>query len=303
MPVQLGSWLYLFVVGFAYDLAALLYFAGPMVLYLWLVPTRAYVARPLRTVLGALCLVYVYVLLFVAAAEWLFWDEFGSRFNFVAVDYLVYSREVLSNIRDSYPVGKLLSLLGLIAALIVYLTRGIWSPCDSGSRFRDRTAVTLVWLVLTVAVTGFLDSADKNRSSNAFVNELAGNGIYEFFSAYRNNQLDYERLYRTLPDAEAFSKVRTLLQTPDARFIDNDQHDIARAISASGPERHLNVVLISVESLSGEFLATFGNTKNITPNLDKLASKSLFFSSLYASGTRTVRGLEALVAVGSADAG
>jgi phosphoglycerol transferase MdoB-like AlkP superfamily enzyme len=286
--------LYLFVVGFAYDLVALLYFAWPLVLYLWLVPQRAYSSRPLRAVLGAVCLVYLYVLLFVAAAEWLFWDEFGSRFNFIAVDYLVYSREVLSNIRDSYPVGKLLSLLGVIAAAIVYATRRVWRPRDEGSRLRDRTVVTVVWLLLTVLVTVLVDGVDKNRTSNAYVNELAGDGIYEFFSAYRNNQLDYERLYRTLPDAEAFAKVRTLLQTPEARFLNDDPHDIARAITASGPEQHLNVVLISVESLSGEFLTTFGNTKNITPHLDALVSESLFFSNLYASGTRTVRGLEAL---------
>ena len=294
VPAQLTSWGYLFVVGFAYDLIALLYFALPLVLYLWLVPRRAYLARPLRVLLGAVCLVYLYILLFVAAAEWIFWDEFGSRFNFVAVDYLVYSREVLSNIRDSYPVGKLLTLLLLIAAAIVFVTRGLWQPRDGGSRFRDRTAVTVVWLLLTVGVTVLVDSVDKNRTSNAYINELAGDGIYEFFSAYRNNQLDYERLYRTLPDAEASSKVRALLLTPEAHFLNSDPYDIARVIEAPAPERHLNVVLVSVESLSGEFLTTFGGSKNITPNLDALVSKSLFFSNLYASGTRTVRGLEAL---------
>jgi phosphoglycerol transferase MdoB-like AlkP superfamily enzyme len=56
----------------------------------------------------------------------------------------------------------------------------------------------------------------------------------------------------------------------------------------------MNVVLISVESLSADFLGTFGNTQHITPNLDSLAGHSLLFTNLYATGTRTVRGLEAL---------
>jgi phosphoglycerol transferase MdoB-like AlkP superfamily enzyme len=60
------------------------------------------------------------------------------------------------------------------------------------------------------------------------------------------------------------------------------------------PEQHLNVVLISVESLSGDYLREFGDRKNLTPNLDRLANESLFFEHLYANGTRTVRGLEAL---------
>ena len=294
VPVRPASWLYLFVVGAGYDVLAFIYFAWPMVLLLWLTPDRIYASRPLRVILALLAGALLYILMFVAAAEWLFWDEFGSRFNFIAVDYLVYSREVIGNIRASYPVGKLLTLFGVIAAAAVYFTRRAWLPRDGGSRFGARTAVTLTWLALTLGATVLFDSEDKNRSDNAYVNELAGNGIYEFFSAYRNNELDYERLYRKLPDATAFSKVRDMLRTPESRAIVTDPHDIARQIENQGPEKHLNVVLISVESLSGEFLSAFGNTKGITPNLDALADKSLFFTNLYASGTRTVRGLEAL---------
>ena len=54
------------------------------------------------------------------------------------------------------------------------------------------------------------------------------------------------------------------------------------------------MVLISVESLSAEFMAAYGNTEGITPFLDSLAQKSIFLTNLYATGNRTVRGLEAL---------
>lgn len=294
VPVDLGSWLYVFVVGLAYDLVAFVYFAWPLVLFLWLMPRRAYNARPTAVILAGLCLLLVYVLLFVAAAEWLFWDEFGARFNFIAVDYLVYSREVIGNIRASYPVGKVLVVIGLVAATIVFATRRWWHARDDGSSMRARSGVTLAWLVLTVLFAFVVDSEYKNRTPNAFVNELAGNGIYEFFSAYRNNELDYDRFYRTLPTATAFADLRRLLKTPEARFLGEDPHDISRAIENPGPEKKLNVVLISVESLSGELISAFGNTKGITPNLDALVAQSLFFTNLYASGTRTVRGLEAL---------
>ncbi len=55
-----------------------------------------------------------------------------------------------------------------------------------------------------------------------------------------------------------------------------------------------NIVLITVESLSADFMTRYGNQNHITPNLDRLVSKSLVFDSLYACGNRTVRGLEAL---------
>jgi phosphoglycerol transferase MdoB-like AlkP superfamily enzyme len=294
VPRDIASWIYLFVVGSFYDAVAFVYFAWPLLLLLWLVPRRMYRSVPLRVLVALLAFALVYVLLFVVAAEWLFWDEFESRFNFIAVDYLVYSREVIGNIRASYPVGTLLSLLGIVAAAVVFVTRRAWMPVDAASTFRARSAVVLAWLVLTVAVTVFVDGEQKNRSDNAYVNELAGNGIYEFFSAYRNNELDYERFYKTLPDDAAFSDVRRLLRTPESRAVGSGPYDISREISNPGPEKHLNVVLISVESLSGEFLNALGGTKNLTPNLDALASQSLFFTNLYASGTRTVRGLEAL---------
>ncbi|MDH5573073.1 MAG: LTA synthase family protein [Gammaproteobacteria bacterium] len=54
------------------------------------------------------------------------------------------------------------------------------------------------------------------------------------------------------------------------------------------------MVLITVESLSAEYLTHFGNKQNLTPQLNKLAKESLLFTNLYATGTRTVRGLEAL---------
>ena len=53
-------------------------------------------------------------------------------------------------------------------------------------------------------------------------------------------------------------------------------------------------MLISIESLSSEFLSHHGNTQKITPFLDSLADQSLMFTQLYATGNRTVRGLEAL---------
>ena len=52
--------------------------------------------------------------------------------------------------------------------------------------------------------------------------------------------------------------------------------------------------MITIESFSAEFMTAFGNKENLTPNLDKMAEQSIFFTNLYATGTRTIRGMEAL---------
>ncbi|HET6805693.1 MAG TPA: sulfatase-like hydrolase/transferase [Frateuria sp.] len=295
VPASPLYWLYAFGVGACYDLVTLLYVAWPLLLFLWLVPRRIYVSRVGQGLLYLLAFLLMYGLLFVAASEFVFWGEFGVRFNFIAVDYLVYTTEVIGNIRESYPIGLWMSLIGLLALAIVWLGRRWLRTRDTGSRFLRRGKVVLGWLVLTVVSVFAVSGTLKDRSENMYVNELAGNGIYQFFAAFRSNHLDYARFYRTLPDDVAFGRVRSSLQTPDATYLSDDAHDLTRAIRNPGPEKHLNVVLISVESLSADFLKTFGASHGeITPHLDALANDSLFFDNVYANGTRTVRGLEAL---------
>ena len=342
-------WLYAFGVGLGYDLVAFVYFAWPLVLFLWLVPSRSgrlagwlrwllyalamiallavclgflrwryhanwktawpvllpflyvlplaaftYASRVGQWALRSLCLALLLVLLFASASGLVFWNEFSTRFNFIAVDYLVYTQEVIGNIEESYPVGLWLGLLALTGLVVVVSTRRHLRTADDDSRFGRRSLVVAGWLVLTVAVTAGVSADMKNVTGNTYVNALAGNGIYEFFAAFRNENLDFHRFYRTLPDARAYAIVRRLMQTPSSEFVDDDPHDLTRIVRNPGREEDLNVVLITVESLSAGYMGAFGNPGGLTPSLDRLASQSLFFDQVYANGTRTVRGLEAV---------
>ena len=130
--------------------------------------------------------------------------------------------------------------------------------------------------------------------------ELAKNGVWSLFAAFRNNQLDYDQFYPTLPVDEAFRRVRAELAADGSEPLGADPRDTLRFVRAPkpGPELRPNVIQITVESLSAEFLGCYGSPvyqpKNLTPNLDRLARESLWFSRCYAGGTRTVRGMEAL---------
>lgn len=292
VPASPGLWLYAFGVGLGYDLLAFVYFAWPLVLLLWLLPAGWLLRRRGRLPVGALCLLLLFALLFVAVAEWTFWDEFQARFNFIAVDYLVYTTEVIGNIRESYPVGWILAALAGAALAMFFPTRRWRQPRRDDAGFALRSLVAGAWLALSL-LGGWLVSGDmKDRTANTYVNELAGNGIYQFFAAYRSASLDYPRYYRTVPIDEAWAQVRAQVATPDATFF--GPTGIARRIHNPAPERRMNVVLISVESLSAEFSGTYGRKESLTPNLDALTPRSLLFSDLWATGTRTVRGLEAL---------
>jgi phosphoglycerol transferase MdoB-like AlkP superfamily enzyme len=287
----LGIW----VLGLFYDLVNASYFLIPISIYLWLIPQKLYIKQWHRFILYGVFFLCTFILLFNAVSEWFFWDEFNTRFNFIAVDYLVYTTEVLGNIQQSYPITWIIVGLTVVAvALLIFLRRYIKATNVYPMRMKKRSMWALILFVIPIIFFFTVTNQYRQFSSNAYVNELAGNGMYELFAAYRNNELDYKQFYKTLSDEESFKQIKTLLQTPEGKYVSNEPFEIARAVTHGGPEKKLNVVLISVESLSADFLATFGNQQGITPFMDSLAQHSMLFTNLYATGTRTVRGLEAL---------
>lgn len=56
------------------------------------------------------------LLLFGAVSEFTFWIECKNRLNFIALDFLIYTSEVIGKIRESYPVMSALTIIGFAAA-------------------------------------------------------------------------------------------------------------------------------------------------------------------------------------------
>lgn len=281
----------IFVVGLVYDTINAGYFTIPFVVYVWFMPDKLFRKKIYRTLLFLFFYLSCVILLVNASAEFFFWDEFNTRFNFIAVDYLIYTTEVIGNINQSYPVAWIvLAVLGISFIISYILKHGLLVHTDQPIRIRQRTTPAMMTLAFPLLSFIFIDNSLHHFSNNTFVNELAGNGMYELFSAYRNNELDYAQFYPHIKDEDAIDQIRTAL----AGGPDINNNSIAHYITNDGEEKKMNVVLISIESLSAEYLSLFGNTKQLTPFLDSLSKQSLTFTNLYATGTRTVRGLEAL---------
>lgn len=279
-----GMWL----VGTGFDLVALSFALLPVALFDLLLPRR----WP-RLALGARAFaltVILFSLFFNITSEMIFWGEFGARFNFIAVDYLVYTHEVFDNIMQSYPVVPLCGGFLAAALLVVWFTRRELAASNTVGRLA-RVAV-LGGALLVALLSWSLWPLERSQvSGNQFVNELAANGYYTLFHAYRHNELDYARYYTTLPEAEI---QQTLARLDVAPGIYGHAPNPEVLVATSGSSKPRNVVLITVESLSADYLGQYGNPKSLSPNLDRIAKESLSFTNLYAAGTRTVRGLEAL---------
>ncbi len=285
----------IYAVGFFFDCVTFTYFAIPLVLISIILPDRVFNSTFFRACAYTAGFVFTYLMLFNVVAEYTFFDEFATRFNFIAVDYLIYTNEVIRNIRESYPVNAILGVLLLLNVFAFLPVKKLLSLSFSHkSTIGGRLKIGGVFLLLPILSFFAVDLSFTQISPNNYADELSGNGIYDLFSAFRNNELDFNKFYVTRKDKEVLAHLRRLLQEKSSRFVSNDGPSVSRLVQAGGAEKRLNIVLVVEESLSAEYLTSFGNDKGLTPNLDRLAKESLFFTHLYATGTRTVRGLEAL---------
>lgn len=283
-----------FATGLWFDLATLAYAIAPALLFAALLPDRWRGTRLAAAARRGLFVAALALLLLGGVAEFIFWDEFTTRFNFIAVDYLIYTGEVLGNIRQSYPVPAILGAIALAALTIAWLlSRRVEFPAHPLGAAK-RLALALAAIALPVASFLAADVDQMRGGADEHAKELSGNGLFTLAAAMRRNELDYERFYRTIPQAEADRILHDLgverLTRTGAIEVDDFEP------SQLGPLQRAprNVVLVSVESLSAEFLGAYGNTKGLTPRMDQLAREGLLFENVYATGTRTVRGLEAL---------
>ena len=282
--------LYAFVMGVIYDSAFYAYLLIPFTLYLVVMPQRWYGHSISKMISAIVFLISLYGLFFLILAEWTFWDEFGVRFNFIAVDYLIYTHEVVQNIIESYPLGKLLTGVFVITVSVFLMVRHHFAVTfQNEETFSRRIKIAGLLFLLPIVSYFSIHRTTYQFSQNTYLNEIAANGGYQFFSAFRNNELNYRQFYRLADDAQLSQKIKTQLSVTNESL-----YDIKRQITADGPEKKLNIVLITVESLSADYLTKFGNKNKITPFMDNWFQDGALFTNFYATGTRTIRGLEAL---------
>ena len=231
---------------------------------------------------------YVFLMIINVVSECVFWNEFGVRYNFIAVDYLVYTNEVIGNIMESYPIIPMFLGVLLVAVLVSWrmFRRRDFSEAGNGGAI-PFLATFVIYAVLFTGSFFWLRFSYRNlQSGNNYATELQCNGCWNFLEAYNSSTLEYDRFYQMLPADEATGLRLALCNSANSNGV--------QIIRDSVPAIKKNIVVIAVESLSADFLSAYGNEDGLTPNLDTLIDKSLVFDNLYAAGNRSVRGLEAL---------
>ncbi|SMO68526.1 LTA synthase family protein [Solitalea koreensis] len=287
----------IFGLGLIYDGAVATFFIQIYALYLLLLPQKFNNALFNKAFTHTYFFLTTLILIFSFFAEFTFWEEFGSRFNFIAVDYLIYTYEVVQNINQSYPLPL---LIGGVVAFTLLLQ---WIAVKKGSFRRSfesktsipaRFAITGGFVLFAILHLFIFNNGQAEWSQNRYDNELTKAGIYSFGAAFKNNELDYDTFYLKNDIDSAFNDVRKLVADKNTQYDGQEIRSIKRSIENGDSSSKPNVIMITIESFSADFLTKFGNKNKITPFLDSLTDKNVFFNNMYATGTRTVRGMEAL---------
>jgi phosphoglycerol transferase MdoB-like AlkP superfamily enzyme len=280
----------IFLIGTWFDLATLAYLVAPLLLISALLTNRFKASRSANILKWLLIFAITAAIIFGLVAEYFFWQEFTTRFNFIAVDYLIYTKEVIGNIRESYPITLILLAIAVISALITFVSSRYLKLTSTPLTIPKRLKLIPIAIALPF-LSAFAINIDQaaQYSTNVYAQELSMNGLFSFAAAMRRNDLDYDRFYATIPVTDA-AKILNALKHQDQ----NDHDFVLDKQTSPFIKRPKNVVLITVESLSAEFLGSYGNQENLTPKLDAIAQQGLVFDKVFATGTRTVRGLEAL---------
>lgn len=288
--------------GLRSDLITLGLFAAPVVLLLplflavnrlswWSRVSSAWLSVSLITIL----------LLEFATPQFLY--EYDSRPNRLFIEYLVYPREVSAMLWTGYKGTLALVALGLGAAS--WLTvRHFNKYREHSNPWRSRT-VLLVWPIVVIVLFVMIRSSFQHRPANlatfafcddAMVNSLVTNSAYTVLTAvYGLKNEAQSEMYGAMPTQEIISRVRTGMAASPASFTSDQFPTLHKQVASVRRERPLNLVIVLEESLGAGFVEELGGVP-ITPHLNGLANQGIWFDQLYATGTRSVRGIEAVVA-------
>lgn len=258
---------------------------------------------------------------FLVISEWFFFDEFDSRFNTVAIDYLIYPHEVFTNLRESYPLPLIISTCLLGGGGIAWLGFSKCPPAWEKHTFAAKAKFIGLYALTCLLAHQSIFSSETAFSRQRVVNQLADNGWASAAYAAWTRNLDYKAFYRTMDRRKAFLRARSVLAEPGTAFphpeppalpaepmspeaenawLEAARDSLVREVAGDPAKPKRNLCIIAEESFGSEFWGCLGRNVDgkahtLTPRMDALAAQEgLLFTQILADGNRTIRGLEAI---------
>lgn len=292
-----------FVQGLRFDLVLLgLVLAIPALCFPLLASNRMLLPA-WRFVLKFYLPIALLAILFMEVSTPSYIQQFDSRPNVLFVEYIDHPVEVLSTLWVAYKMQLFIAVVLLILVgrysfrKFGHLT-GTIQPLSAGSVLIIAPLLLFLCFALIRSSTGHrpVNPSTVALSNDPMVNDLALNSAYTLLYALYELRHEPEGGFRyaAIDDARVISEIRGAMMIKPQDFTSTQLPTLHRQTATTPREKPLNLVIILEESLGAEFVGALGGL-DLTPNLDALTAEGIWLDNLYATGTRSVRGIEAII--------
>lgn len=264
-----------------------------------LLPLKGKIGSGWKWILRLWMVAGLWILVYMELATAPFIQEYDLRPNRLFIEYLIYPKEVMSMLWTGY---KLELFIGAAGTAITLILGWKWSKklTDSAQQIHWKWRPLLAILVVLIGVAGArsslghrpLNPAMVAFSSDPLLNDLTLNSSYSLLFAVNNmkSEKSAEQFYGKMDSQKMLEIVRESSKKSDfnPELLPTMNHN-----SATYKGKPKNLVILLQESLGTQFVGSLGGLP-LTPNLDKLTEEGWLFTQMYATGTRSVRGIEAV---------
>jgi len=289
--------------GVRMDLQIVGYVTLPLLLGTLLVPASRY-GRLWSRFQTVWMVVWFGLFIYMECATPSFINYYDVRPNRLFIEYLDNPREVGLTLWADYKFQIMLSLLAVtLGSFLFYrLLRTTTAAVRPWGWKKRIILLPIVIVVVAIGARGSLDHRPANPGTAAFssdhlVNDLAVSSaysvLYALYSLRHEGDAGETYIARMSTD-EINSRMHQMMRLPDAAFTDPTAPTMHRSQPERTCTRPMNLVIILEESLGAQYVASLGG-EPYTPELEKLSRQGIWFDNLYATGTRSVRGIEAVV--------
>lgn len=297
---QVDDYLMIFPLGLRIDLIIMCYLSFIPALLLTFMPQSS--EKVTRKILAVYFCIFIFLIFITEVFTPEFIDQYDTRPNKIFLEYLIYPKEIGTMLIKARPwTGALiLIIMGLFIWGLNKLSPKIFKLSLPKYKVRLIIFPILAFLLFWGARGSLTSRRPINASNSVFSNDQLVNilGVNSFYTvAYAGyslkNEVEPTKLYGKMDEEEAYNRVRKYMNVSPESFTEPEIPFLHIQKPDSLLERPYNLVIFLQESLGAEYVGALGGLP-LTPNLDQLAEEGLLFTNLYCTGTRSVRGIEAV---------
>ena len=226
-----------------------------------------------------------------------FMEEYATRPNRLFLEYMIYPAELAKLLINGH-LAAVITVFCLMSIFVLFFFRALKKITLKHVPFN--LISVMIFVVLGTITFISARSSFEHRpfnlakaifSSNQIVNTLTANSGYMLATSVKSMMSEKASTYKPLTQEEIIKEIQT-----DTGFdytpATAENPTLNRLIPTNTGARK-NIVIILEESLGAQFVGYLGGS-GLTPNLDRIYGEGYGFTNMFATGVRSVRGIEAV---------